>query len=158
MQTNDMEFELTSSALNTPSNLQPNIALATTPFTSAPIQYFDGHDTTSTPEPSSITASASNSDPPSSSSTDAKVSIIEDHLKRGFSESRKPTPSPFQQFITANSTGFPLEKVSSAAVGLKEEDTPIQIPTTADVRLSFVFSFAFVRSVFMFRSSPCWNA
>ena len=139
MQTHDMEFELTSSALNTPSILQPNIALTATPFTSASNHFYGDHDTASTPDLPSMTTSASNSDPPSSSSTDAKVSIIEDQLKQGFSESRKPTPSPFQQFITANSTGFPLEKVSSVAI--KDEDMPIQIPSTADVRLALVLSF-----------------
>ncbi|CAF4214817.1 unnamed protein product, partial [Rotaria magnacalcarata] len=100
MQADEGEFDLTSSFLETPSLMTPNIVLNAQPiksvFITTPVRVANGNDISSTSNPSSILSTSSETSS-CLSSADAKVSRIQDELKQSFNETRQPTPSPFQK-------------------------------------------------------------
>lgn len=131
MQTDEVEFDFTPNTLNTPSLMTPNIVAHAPPF--KPIFNSNtGHTTTS--NPSSIATTTTNESSSNASSADVKVLKIEDELKQSFGESRRPTPSPFQKI--SSTTVFNQEKTFNVIT--TEDGSTVEIPSTADVRNSFL--------------------
>ncbi|CAF1178968.1 unnamed protein product [Rotaria sordida] len=132
MQGDEVEFEFTPSLLETPSLMTPNIVL-NAPSIKSVFQMTRTNisipsDIISTSNPSLIITTTTRETQPSIFSADVKVSKIEDELKQSVAESRRPTPSPFQN-ISSNNV-FILDKTP---VITNDDGTTIEIPSTADV-------------------------
>ncbi len=129
MQTDEVEYELSPSILDTPSLMTPNIVLTASTIRSTynPLltHFPNNNGNPSISNPSSTTNQIS-------SSADVKVSKIEDELKQSLAEPRRPTPSPFQKISRTNI--FILDK---PPVINNDDGTTIEVPSTADVRNIF---------------------
>jgi len=137
MQTDEVEFELTPGMLDTPSLLTPNIVLNAPTYNPlhTNLSNNNNNQNSSTSNPSSLTTTNNTSS--TASSADVKVLKIEDELKQSLSESRKPTPSPFQKISTNNV--FILDK--PPPIITTDDGTTIEIPSTADVNIYFSIHF-----------------
>lgn len=124
MQADEGDLVFTPSILDTPSLMTPNIVLTAPTIKSNYDPLHTSNESLSTSNASSIMTNETSS---TASSADAKVSKIEDQLKRSLTEARKPTPSPFETISTTRSV-FILDKPTSV-----EDGTTIEIPSTADV-------------------------
>ncbi|CAF1425932.1 unnamed protein product [Rotaria magnacalcarata] len=142
-----MDAEFSSSMLDTPSLMTPNIIL--NPMN--PMMYKISHDTSTaeisnddnnnaSSNPPSITTTAAtiiNDESSSVTSNEIKLSKIKDDLKQSFTQPRKPTESLFQQMAIAGRLS-----VENMAVSPTQDDgIPIEIPSTADV-MNVLESFA----------------
>jgi hypothetical protein len=125
MQADEGDLVFTPSILDTPSLMTPNIVLTAPTIKSNYDPLHTSNESLSTSNASSIITNETSS---TASSADAKVSKIEDQLKRSLTEARKPTPSPFETISTTRSV-FILDKPTSV-----EDGTTIEIPSTADVK------------------------
>jgi len=144
MQSNEMDFSLTPSLLETPSLMTPNILQNNNNSNNLnPFKSYGVHEMNLTSEqetlpdsnpssiPTTVTNSVTTSEPSSSSSGDVKLSRIEDDLKKSLF-TRLPTPSPFATIATANGTG-----ISSMSFQTATENTTVpEVPSTADVVLA----------------------
>jgi hypothetical protein len=124
MQADEGDLVFTPSILDTPSLMTPNIVFTAPTIKSTYDPLHTSNESLSTSNASSIITNETSS---TASSADAKVSKIEDQLKRSLTEARKPTPSPFETISTTRSV-FILDKPTSV-----EDGTTIEIPSTADV-------------------------
>ncbi|CAF3311005.1 unnamed protein product [Rotaria socialis] len=134
-----MDAEFSSSMLDTPSLMTPNIILnpmnpmmykISHDASSAEISNNDNNDASANP-PSITTTTATiiNDESSSATSNEIKLSKIKDDLKQSFTQPRKPTESFFQQMAKAGRL-----RVESMVVSPTQDDsTPIEIPSTADV-------------------------
>ena len=138
MQTVESELDLTPSTLETPSLMIPNIVLNPSPMKfvhdSRHTNISAYNEITSIPKSSSVANTADTKIFPSISSADAKVSKIEEELKQGFAEPRRPTPSPFQK-ISGNKSFFMVDKFDP--VVSTGESAKIEVLSTPDVREIF---------------------
>ncbi|CAF1566002.1 unnamed protein product [Rotaria magnacalcarata] len=132
MQADEGEFDLTSSFLETPSLMTPNIVLNAQPiksvFITTPVRVANGNDISSTSNPSSILSTSSETSS-CLSSADAKVSRIQDELKQSFNETRQPTPSPFQKMSSTPVSNFDKPILPNA----NDDAASMKVPSTADV-------------------------
>lgn len=158
MQSNEMDFALTPSLLETPSLMTPNILQNNTNSNNLnPFKSYGVHEMNVTSEqetlpnsnppsiPTTVTNSVTTSEPSSSPSGDVKVSRIEDDLKKSIF-TRLPTPSPFATIATANGTG-----IASMSFQTATENTSVpEVPSTADVKTKFFFSLSLSSSWLFF--------
>ena len=143
MQSNEMEFELSPSILNTPSLMTPNLLANNNnntnnpnPMrltysvldTSLPSEQETHPDSNPSSIPTTVTSSVTNSEPSSSSSSDVKLSRIEEDLKKSL-QARQPTPSPFASMATVNGGVPPITFTVTS-----ESSAVPEVPSTADVR------------------------
>lgn len=123
MQTDEGDL-FTPGIFDTPSLVTPDVVVAGRTVESTYDPLHSINESLSTSNPSSQTTNETSS---VASSADVKVSKIEEQLKRGIAEPRKPTPSPFQAMTAAHPV-FVLDKPPPV-----EDVVNIEIPSTADV-------------------------
>ncbi|CAF0868160.1 unnamed protein product [Adineta ricciae] len=132
-----MELEFTPGILDTPSLLTPNIGvtplLYKSPQTDSVPTDNELTQTESTSNPSSImtVVTTTNDESLSVSSAEIKLSKIENELKQSFSQSRKPTESPFQRIVEAGVLSY--EKNSTILPPTMSDGIPANVPSTAEV-------------------------
>ncbi|CAF3555537.1 unnamed protein product [Rotaria sp. Silwood1] len=134
-----MDIEFSSSVLDTPSLMTPNISLNPIMYkisqasTTVDINTEDNNDLSS----NSSSIITTNDESLSMSSNDIKLSKIENDLKQTFAQRRKPTESLFQQMAKAGVLTFPNVSVPPTT----DDAISTEIPSTAEV-MSVIESFS----------------
>jgi hypothetical protein len=125
-----MDLEFSSSVLDTPSLITPNISANPMIFKSSyTTNNVNNGNNNSTSNPSTTT----NNESLSISSAEIKLSKIEYHLKQNFAQPRLPTESPFQKIAEAGA--LTIEK-NIPMPSLSDDGIPVEIPSTAEVKMN----------------------